>query len=82
MLDGGGPACSSPIRVPTTILMNIVLVRKQNKTKQNKKQKINNTSSSSSSCIYRRTSIPLCILSTISPSHCTQESFLRPRTPT
>ncbi len=53
-----------------------------NKTKQNKKQKINNTSSSSSSCIYRRTSIPLCILSTISPSHCTQESLLRPRTPT
>lgn len=40
MLDGGGPACSRPIRVPTTMLMNIVLVRKQNKTK---KQKINNT---------------------------------------
>jgi hypothetical protein len=37
MLDGGGPACSSPIRVPTTILMNIVLVRKQNKTKQKTK---------------------------------------------
>jgi hypothetical protein len=36
MLDGGGPAGSRPIRVPTTMLMNIVLVRKQNKTKNKK----------------------------------------------
>jgi hypothetical protein len=37
MLDGGGPACSRPIRVPTTMLMNIVVVRRRNKTKQKTK---------------------------------------------
>ncbi len=77
MLDGGGPACSRPIRVPKRMLMNIVLVRKQNKN-----QKKSTTPAAAAAAFTEEHSSPSAF--SLLSLHLTAPGkvFFAPRTPT